>query len=622
MPSPAESTTPRRGLEFRHLGLTLGQSALVGLAVGALACVFYIGVTHAERLFLGVLTGYEPLRAAGEPTPIDTTHIPIRLWLLPFIPALGALASGALARYLSPEVSGGGTDGFITAFHRNNGLLRHRVAPLKVLASIFALGAGGSGGREGPAILIGAGVGSSIAQGLKLTDRDRRVLLVAGAAAGMAAIFRTPLGAALLAVEVLYRDDFEADALIPAILASVIAFAVFTVAVPDAGPRFDHAAHYPFVPLHLPLYVLLAVLLSIFSMVFLGLLRTIEHRTARLPTIVRPALGGLGVGLLSLTWIITMNPLLDLGHRGPGILGSGYGAAQVAITRADWLPHGWWAVATLGLLGVLKMFATALTVGTRASAGDFGPSLTIGALLGGAFGHAAQQLGAPVPDPGAFALVGMGVFYGGMAHAPLGAAVMVCELSATYDLLVPLMVSLGSAFVLLRRFRLYPTQVTTRFRSPAHAGATMVDLLRSLRVDQACTFSSAITTVSPTTRVHDLVHAITHAHEAQDVIPVVSSNTVVGLVSITTLRDLIDMQDLADLAVTADVMVPAVTVSPTDDLQTALERMLSASLRELPVITAGNTIVGYIDEADITRAWLEELSRKQHDSARDSVIDS
>ncbi|MEZ4406738.1 MAG: chloride channel protein [Polyangiales bacterium] len=622
MPPHAEPLRPRR-LEFRHLGLTLAQSALVGLAVGAVACVFYLLVQETEHFVLGELTGFHPLRPAGEPAPPGSEHHPTHLWLLLVVPALGALLSGLIARFLAPEVAGGGADGYIRSFHRDNGLMRVRAVPLKIIASVFALGSGGSGGREGPAIMVGAGVGSGLAQALGLEDRERRLLLVAGAAAGMSAIFRTPLGAALLAVEVLYRDDFEADALIPAILASVTAYAAFSVAIPSAGPLFAHASRYPFLPLHLPLYVALAVILALGAMAFLTMLHAVERRTAAspLPAPLRPALGGLGVGLLALTWILTVNPTLNLGQQGPGILGSGYGAVQAAITGADWLPRGWWGVAVLAMLAVLKMGATALTVGTRASAGDFGPSLAIGGLLGGAFGRAMQLMGAPVPDAGAFALVGMGVFYGGMAHAPLGAAVMVCELSSTYDLLVPLMFALGSAFLLLRRFPLYPTQVTTRFRSPAHAGATMVDLLRTLRVGEACTITKELTTVSPTAHVKELVHAITHASEAQDVLPVVTDGKVVGLVSVTTLRDLVDMQDIEELAVTADLMSPPVTVNQDDDLQTALERMLSAELRELPVLDAEGRVAGYIDEADITRAWLRELSVKQRESARDSMIE-
>lgn len=612
-----DSPTPRaQGLEFRHLGLTLLRSALVGLGVGAVAVIFYLLVNGLEHLVIGQLVGLEVLRPAGE----TSHHAPqhgSRLWLLAVVPAIGALLSGLVAHFFAEEVSGGGGDRFVKAFHRDGAVLRKRVASLKILASVFALGTGGSGGREGPAILVGASVGSGVAQALRLGPRERRLLLVAGGAAGMAAIFRTPLGAALLAVEMLYVDDFEAEALIPAILASVTAYAVFYIAIPGAGALFAHAPRYPFAPLHLPLYVLLAVILSLAAMLFLAMLHTVERRAEQLPIPrwMRPALGGFGVGAMALAWITLVNPVVGLGRQGPGILGSGYGAVQAAITDAPWIPSRWWGVALLAVLAVVKMAATALTVGTRASAGDFGPSLVIGGLLGGAFGRAMQLLGAPVPDPGAFALVGMGVFYGGMANAPLGAAVMVCELSATYDLLVPLMFALGAAFLLLRSVSLYPSQVDTRFHSPAHAGATLMDALRALRVADACSLSEGVTTVSPTAHVKELAHAIASSPESQDVLPVVRDGVVVGLVSVTQLRSLVELDDIDAVALTADVMSPPVTVHLEDDLQTVLELLLKSELREIPVVDGQGAVMGCIDEADITRAWLREMSARQRSNA-------
>lgn len=613
--SETPPTPLSQGLEFRHLGRTLLRSALVGLAVGAVSVVFYVVVHHVEHLLLGRLTGFALLRPAGEPAPAGD-HPHTRLWLVPLLPAAGALLSGLVAHFLAPEVGGGGGDRYVRAFHREGGVLRKRVAPLKILASVFALGSGGSGGREGPAILVGAGVGSSVAQALRLGPRERRLLLVAGGAAGMAAVFRTPLGAALLAVEVLYRDDFEADALIPAILASVTAYAVFFVAIPSAGALFAHAPRYPFAPLHLPLYVLLAVLLSLAAMGFHAMLRGVERRAegSALPPWLRPAVGGLGVGLMALLWVTLVNPLVGLGQQGPGILGSGYGAVQAAIVGAPWIPARWWGVALLSALAVAKMAATSLTVGTRASAGDFGPSLVIGGLLGGAFGRAMQLLGAPVPDPGAFALVGMGVFYGGLANAPLGAAVMVCELSATYDLLVPLMFALGAAFLLLRRVSLYAGQVPTRFQSPAHAGESLLDALRSLRVSDACELKGGVATVAPTDTVKELAHALAVSPEAQDVLPVVRDGAVVGLVSVSQLRSLVEVEGLGDLALTADVMSPPVTVRAEDDLRTVQELLLKSELREIPVVNERGEVLGCIDEADITRAWLRVMSARPRES--------
>ena len=138
---------------------------------------------------------------------------------------------------------------------------------------------------------MGGALGSLVGQLLRVTDRERRVLLVAGTAAGMAAVFRTPLGAALLAVEILHRDDFEADALVPSVLASVVSYSVF-IAIFGERTLFTHAPRYPFVPEHLPLYALLAVVVSFFASAFLSTLRSVQSVTAkvRLPEWCKPCL--------------------------------------------------------------------------------------------------------------------------------------------------------------------------------------------------------------------------------------------------------------------------------------------------------------------------------------------
>src|SRR5262249_6132256 len=165
------------------------------------------------------------------------------------------------------------------------------------------------------------------------------------------------------------------------------------------------------------------------------------------------------------------------------LLGGGYGAAQLAITGAPWFGEGWRGVQILALLGVLKILATALTVGSGGSAGDFGPSLVLGGIFGGTFGRVAGLLlHDPRIDAGAFALVGMGTFYGGLAHVPIASLVMVCELAGSYDLLVPLMFAEGIAFVALRHRSLYHAQVGTKRDSPAHRDDLIFDVLKSFKV--------------------------------------------------------------------------------------------------------------------------------------------
>src|SRR6266478_4539997 len=213
-------------VDLRLAGRTLLHAAVIGLLAGLMGAGFFAGLELLQQLLLEGLGGYHLLRAHGETFLADLKNVPVfRPWLLVVLPALGALAGGAVSQ-LAPETRGGGGDAMIDAFHQRNGLIRKRVAWVKGLASLLTLGPGGSGGREGPTMLIGGALGSLTGGILRVSQQERRILMVSGVAAGIAAVFRTPLGAALLAVEVLYRDDFESDALIPAVLASVTAYSV------------------------------------------------------------------------------------------------------------------------------------------------------------------------------------------------------------------------------------------------------------------------------------------------------------------------------------------------------------------------------------------------------------
>ncbi|HLM73453.1 MAG TPA: chloride channel protein, partial [Polyangiaceae bacterium] len=393
-------------IDLRIVGRTLLHAALVGAAAGIIGALFFAALEMFERLLLGSLAGYESLRATGEK--FLTGHHPgqFRPYLLLFLPALGALVSGLLTTRFAPEARGGGGDAMIEAFHHRAGILRPRLIWVKSLASIFTLGTGGAGGREGPTMQIGGVLGSVIGRALHVSSRERRILMVAGVAAGISAVFRTPLGAALLATEVLYRDDFESDALIPALLASVVSYSVFIYFYGEST-LFSHARNFPFVPAHLVLYGILALLIALVATLFLKTLRSVQRYADRsvLPLWARPAVGGLALGVFATPIILLAGKYLTEPGQGIGVLGGGYGAAQLAITGADWLPSGWGGVELLLLLCLAKIIATSLTVGSGGSAGDFAPSLAIGALFGGAFGRAADLLLQDNRiDPGAFAL--------------------------------------------------------------------------------------------------------------------------------------------------------------------------------------------------------------------------
>ncbi len=428
----------------------LAESVILGV-VGALAAqLFMWALRLCERFFLIWLAGYHPPGLPEEGGVLRQAIGPHGLWLVPLATTLGGLLSGLLVYNFAPEAEGHGTDTVVKAYHRAGGFLRARVAPLKLVASAITIGSGGSAGREGPTALIGAGVGSIYATILHRPDEQRQVLVLAGMAAGLSAIFRSPIGAAFFAIEVLYGGmEFEGEALLYTMLASVVAYAVNGLFV-GWRPLF----YFPSVveSLNAKEYAWLGVLgvasgliATLLPMVFYRLRD--GFRALPLPPAVNPAIGGLGVGLIALKF--------------PQILGGGYGWIQEAI-------DGRIVLKLLLVLIFLKITAFALTVSSGGSGGVFAPTLFVGAMLGGLISSLFH-----LPSP-MFVVLGMTATFGAAARVPIASLMMVTEMTGGYHLLPPAALAVLISYLVqtslsarLKYNSLYEAQGLGRAQSPS-----------------------------------------------------------------------------------------------------------------------------------------------------------
>lgn len=436
---------------FRQERRLLLDTLLLGV-VGALAAqVFMYLLRGAEILFLHFIAGYRPPSAPSD-NPVLPQWIGAHgLWLIPLSTTLGGLISGILVYTLAPEAEGHGTDTVVTAFHRAGGAIRARVAPLKMIASAITIGSGGSAGREGPTALIAAGVGATYASLTHRAEADRRLLGLIGMAAGLAAIFRSPIGTALFAVEVLYSGmQFEAGALLYTMIASIVAYAVNGV-FSGWAPLFrvpQNLATPGFMPI--VWYVVLGVVAGIVGAILPTVFYSVRDlfRAIPIPNILKPALGGLGVGVLAL-WL-------------PQVLAGGYGWIQIAI-------DGRMALSLLAALAVAKIVALSLTVSSGGSGGVFAPSLFVGAMVGGLLAAVLHATPAPL------VIIGMAAVFGAAARVPLATLLMVTEMTGGYRLLVPAALTVALSYlvqeILTARAKypsLYEGQVPGEADSPAH----------------------------------------------------------------------------------------------------------------------------------------------------------
>ncbi len=550
---------------FRLLFLAV----LVGIVAGCGALFFYYATNAVDHLMLGKIGNYHP-PLEGIPVSTDSPFIDsLQLdfsWLLFILPVIGGLISGWLVYTYAPEAEGHGTDGALEAFHRKGGLIRTRVPLVKTIASIATIGTGGSAGREGPIAQIGAGFGSFIATKLGLSTMDRRILLLAGMAGGIGATFRSPLGGALFAVEVLYRDpEFEHEGLIPCIISSIMAYSLFG-AVTGWEPllatphfRFDH-------PQELILFGVLGLVCALLGKFYVKVFYGMRDLFKRLPipNWLKPAVGGFCLGILAMFV--------------PQVLGSGYGWVQSAL-------YGNMALWVMIVIALAKILATSLTISSGGSGGVFAPSLVIGAMIGGAFGASAEILFPLLTqDPRAYVLIGMAGFFAGVANAPIATLIMVSELTGNYGLLAPLMLVCVVAMLTMRKNSIYEKQVAGRFDSPAHLGDFVIDVLEGISVSELADKGHPPVCVPSGMPLPDILNLIATAKGAY--YPVINSEGLMtGIFSVTDIRRILNEDIPPGLIIAEDIATREVmTATPEEHLPQVMKRLTLRNLDEIPVV--------------------------------------
>jgi len=581
--------TPRR-IKRIWTGTLLGIA--VGIVSGLGGVVFNWGIKPGTKFFPHDLILYLP---PGHMPDLTFLGFPFGRWMMLWIPALGGLMSGFIVFRFAPEAEGHGTDAMIDSFHRKKGLVRKRVPAIKTLASAITIASGGSAGKEGPIAQIGSGFGSILASALKLSERERRMLLLAGAAGGIGAIFKAHLGAALFAAEVLYTSaEFEFEAIIPCILSSVVGFMVFTL-FDGTATIFTTPAFMLATPVQLPFYAGLGLVCAVAGYLYVNTFYGARDRFFRrldMPRWLKPALGGLLLGVLAFFL--------------PEVLAGGYQWIQSAI-------DGQLAVSLMIALVFGKIVATTLTISSGGSGGVFAPSLFIGSMLGGFYGNICGRIFPEiVTQPAAFVLVGMGGFFAGVAKTPIAALIMVAEMTGGYSLILPMMIVSALAYLLLGRTTLYEKQVMTRVDSPAHVGDYSVDIMDHLLVRDAIVPGRKIETIPEEMDLKGMVDLMVDSYQ-QD-FPVVDGNgSLVGIISMTDLRTAMADSSLQPLVVARDIAVTGVTaVTLEDSLNTALQLMADVNVRELPVVERRDPgrIVSMVSRKDITRAYHNEMERR------------
>jgi CIC family chloride channel protein len=562
--------------------LVLGT--VVGIIAGLGAVVFYEALRLATHVFLQVLAGYKVPLPASEGGAVASSHF-ARPWAIPLIACVGALAGAVLVFAVAPEAEGHGTDAAIAAVHHNPRGVRMRTVFVKIVASALTIGSGGSGGREGPTGQISAGFGSFLARFLDLSPSDARITVASGIGSGIGAIFGAPLGGAVLATEILYRDDFEVEALLPSFIASIVGYAVWG-SFEGFGPLFGYVGNYQLTSaVQLGWFGVIGILGGLVGLLyaksFYGMAAFFSRLT--IPRWVRPAIGGLIVGCIGLAI--------------PEVLGTGYGWIQAGLgTQLLHIPL--WIVL---ILPFARIATTGLSIGSGGSGGIFGPGMVIGAFVGAAVWRLLEPV---VPslghDPAPYVIVGMMACFGSISRAPLAVMLMVAEMTGTLSLIVPAMLAVGLATLIVRRNddTIYRSQLRSRAESPAHRILTGLPLLGVVTASQAMSPARCVL-VEP----GDPSRFLTQMEEGEvSAAPLVDpQGHYVGVVTMQALQDgtgdasAVDVEGLVD-----STFAP---IHESVHLDVVLDTLTSTPQTWAAVIDDERRVVGTIAISDIVRNY-------------------
>lgn len=596
---PAEERAHRRDAHApvaRWSRLLLLGSA-VGIAGGLAAVALEWGLHTGSALLVERIIGSRFDTAGPRLLILD--------WRILLLPALGGLLSGLVVQRTFGESTGHGTDLLTRAFHTGLGVLPLRGPLVKSVAAVGVISCGGSAGPEGPIAALGAALGSATARVCGLSPRERRILLIAGCAAGVGAIFGCPLGGALFATSVPYREpEFESDAMVPAFFASVFGYSTYLyVWQPTETSRllgevgnlgFGHPAEI--VP-----YLALGGLCGLVSILFATLMHSTERVFAGLavvPLWLRPAIGGLCTGVVACLVPQVMDGQYQLIRATMDI---GTEAGSVLDVGALRLPLFLTAVA------VGKCVATSFTVGSGASGGVLGPSVFVGGVVGALLGSLLQPLGMGDFDVSlrqALIPAGMAGVLAGCMRTPLAAIVMVTEMTGSYGLIVPLMVVCMSAYVIARRHGMNREQLRTSADSPAHAADGLIHILESWQVRDLMDPNPLA--VAPGTSLGEMVRMVKPA--TRPVFAVVDGGQLRGVVSLPDIERVVSESEptLLSAVVAADIMSTTLTtVAPEDDVYEVLNRFRVSRHDVLPVIANGMQWQGMLSRRAIFDALRE-----------------
>lgn len=515
-------------------------------------------------------------------------------FLLPLMPMLGGFFIGLICKYFPNAVKENGVHKVMYAVALNDGKVRKRTIASCAVTSSITIGSGGSAGREGPTVQIGAAVGSAIGQLLHLSTERVRVLVGCGAAAGIAASFNAPLAGVLFSLEIIL-GDFAIHTFSPIIIASVIG-TVTGRALEGNEITFNIPVHELVHPTEIIFYLGLGILCGVaarlFTFAYFYTQQTFEEKI-NIPNYLKPALGGFIVGIIS---IFT-----------PQILGNGYSYMEQALAG-----QMFWGLAFI--LVFMKIMCTSITLGSGGMGGIFAPSLFIGAMLGTAFGSSVHSIFPTLTAAETYSVVGMGAVAGAVMQAPLTNILMLFELTNDYTLILPIMATCIASSYTYQRFTkhsIYIQYLLNKGINIRHGREASI--MNSIKVSDVMT--TDVTTIAQEMPFRKILETISYSKNFY--FPILNNKgDMTGILSFSDIREVIFEDQLGDLLIAGELGNSKVySLTPQQNLNEAMELFSQLEVDQLPVVRNDDNlkVIGMLARGDLMAAYNREVLVSEFD---------
>jgi CIC family chloride channel protein len=500
-------------------------------------------------------------------------------YYLILLPALGGLLAGSIVYFWGREKGGYGVSE-VMAVVDQDGIMKAGPVWAKTFASAVTIGSGGSAGLHGPIVHIGSSIGSVVGQKFQVSPDILRTLLACGAAGGISATFNAPIGGVLFAQEVIL-GRFSSSNFILIVISSLISAIISRVYWGDY-PSFMVPPYELITPGELLFYLVLGVLAGTLAVIFIKALYSAEDlfKQIPLPDYLKPALGGLLVGLMGVYY--------------PQIFGVGYESVEGILSN----DLSWYLVVIL--MGA-KLIATSLTLGSGGLGGVFAPSLYMGSMLGGSYGYLLNQLFPSMTAlPGAYALVGMAGVFAGIAQAPITAIIIIFEMTGDYKVVLPLMLVCVISALVARGIcpeSIYTLKLVREGRDPYKG--EKIDKMGQTLVQSVMT--SEVETL-------DINYSLKTAREIMQQrshtgFPVMSDGRLLGLVTYEQVLSALKRDENSCLR---EIIKPdLIYVHPQDTIAVVVEKMAEGDVGRLPVVDPEDPgiLLGIVSRSDIIEAY-------------------